>query len=148
VLPGLLRRLPEVLVVVLGFGLNAAWEFLQSPLYADHARGPVYVLWTRLHCTAGDVLILLGAFWLTSLILRGRQWWRVARVGPGLLFTLLGMVYTICSEWFNTEVRGSWEYAAAMPLVLGIGLAPLLQWALLPPCILALMRRFAPEAAQ
>ena len=147
-----LRRLleiPEVRLGGWGLLLNGAWEFLQSPLYTDSSRGFVYVLWTRLHCTAGDVLILLAAFWLTSLALRGRQWWRDARVGPALLFTLLGMGYTIYSEWLNTAVRGSWEYAAAMPRVLGVGLTPLLQWALLPPCILFLMRRrFAPAAAR
>ena len=136
-----LLELPEIRLGGWGLLLNGAWEFLQSPLYTDHARGLAYVLWTRLHCTGGDVLILLGAFWVTSLILRSRQWWRDARKGPVLLFTLLGLSYTIWSEWLNMEVRRSWEYAPAMPRVLGLGLTPLLQWILLPSCVLALVRR-------
>ena len=133
--------LPEVRLLTWGFLLNAVWEFLQSPLYADHARGGVYVLWTRLHCTGGDALILLGAFWATSLALRTREWWARPRRGAVALFILLGLVYTAWSEWFNTGVRSSWAYAPAMPLVLGLGLTPLLQWLLLPPAILALVRR-------
>jgi hypothetical protein len=52
--------------------VNGVWELLQSPLYSDHPRGFFYVLWTRLHCTGGDALILLGAFWGTSLIAHSR----------------------------------------------------------------------------
>jgi hypothetical protein len=44
----LFRWLPELPVVVLGLGMNAAWEFLQSPLYADHGRKFGYLLRTRL----------------------------------------------------------------------------------------------------
>jgi hypothetical protein len=40
----------------MAFGLNAAWEFLQSPLYADHGRELVYLLRTRLHCAGGDAM--------------------------------------------------------------------------------------------
>ena len=48
--------------------------------------------------------------------------------------------YTVVSEWLNTSVTQSWAYTKAMPTLppLGTGLAPLLQWLLLPPvCLLA-----------
>jgi hypothetical protein len=82
VFPGSLCRFPELPVVVLGFGLSAAWEFVQSPLYADHGRDLGYLLRTRLHCAGGDTLILLFAFGATSLIFRSRQWLSDNRRGP------------------------------------------------------------------
>ncbi len=68
------RSVPEIKMIGWGFLLNGLWEFLQSPLYADHEWGTIYVLWSRLHCTGGDVLILLGAYWITSLMFRTRSW--------------------------------------------------------------------------
>jgi hypothetical protein len=52
---------------------------------------------------------------------------------------LLGLCYTVFSEWLNTQVRQSWSYTEAMPLVppLGTGLAPLLQWLIVPGIALA-----------
>jgi hypothetical protein len=140
VVPGLLYWLPELPVAVLGFGLNAAWEFLQSPLYADHGREFGYLLRTRLHCAGGDTLILLFAFGVTSLIFRSRQWLRDERRGPTVLFVALGFAYTVWSEWFNTQVTLSWQYAESMPRVFGIGLTPLAQW-LAVPVLLALILR-------
>lgn len=49
---------------------------------------------------------------------------------------LLGLAYTLFSEWLNVNVRGSWAYSALMPLVplgfFSIGLSPLLQWLVVP----------------
>lgn len=127
--------LPEVWVGVMGFVLNAIWEFAQSSLYADHGQGAAYVLWTRLHCTLGDVLILLASFWVTSIALRSRQWPLRHPLAGGALFALLGLAYTIWSEWINTGVRGVWEYTPSMPTIAGIGITPILQWLVLPPLI-------------
>ena len=40
----------------------------------------------------------------------------------------------IYSEWLNINVRGSWAYSDLMPVVpvIGTGLAPLLQWVIVP----------------
>jgi hypothetical protein len=70
----LARSGPEIMLIGWGFLLNGIWEFLQSPLYADHDRGTLYIVWSRLHCTARDVLILLGAYWITYLMFRTRSW--------------------------------------------------------------------------
>ncbi len=128
-------------LVAWGFSLNAVWEFLQSPLYADHDRGLFYIVWTRLHCTGGDLLILLAVFWGTSILFRERFWWNLPRWAAVFCFVLFGLAYTAWSEWYNTRVRLSWEYSEAMPRLFGLGLSPLLQWVLLPPLIVALVRR-------
>jgi hypothetical protein len=115
---------------------NLAWEITQSPLYTLWRNGsPGEIAFAIVHCTAGDVLIALAVLML-GLALVGRsdwptsRYWRVAAVA-----TVLGLAYTFYSEWLNTTVRQSWSYAETMLLVppLGTGLAPLLQWILLPP---------------
>ncbi len=139
-----LRRLwhvPEVRLVGAAFVLDAIWELLQSPLYADHDRGLLYLLRTRLHCTAGDVLISLAVFLLTSLAFRSRYWFLIPRLLPRAVFVVGGLSYTTFSEWFNTRVALAWEYAPAMPRILGVGLLPLLQWIIIPLVLLAVLRR-------
>ncbi|MEZ5318366.1 MAG: hypothetical protein R2752_13280 [Vicinamibacterales bacterium] len=136
----LAHRSPEWALLLWALPLNAAWEFAQSPLYADWNRDWPYLIWTRLHCTAGDGFILLGAFWFTSLAFRTRHWIGTRR-GADALFIAAGFGYTLWSEWYNTSVRASWGYSANMPLIIGIGLAPILQWTLLPPLALRLLRR-------
>jgi len=126
-------------VLAWGFLLNAAWEAAHSPLYTDWSREWTYLAWTRLHCTLGDVLILLGAFWVTSLVYGTRRWPGTRPVAE-ILFVLLGLAYTVWSEWYNTGIRASWGYSPWMPTVLGVGLTPILQWVLLPPLIVRLVR--------
>ena len=134
-------RAPEVTLVSWGGLLNGTWEFLHSPLYADHSQGAWYVIWTRLHCTAGDLMILLAAFWLTCLVFRTRHWLREPRLLAAAVFTLIGLSYTIYSEWHNTAVAKTWEYGPLMPIVIGIGLSPILQWLVIPPALIWLVHR-------
>ena len=113
---------------LLAFALNGLWEVAQLPLYIlwqnpDRQRIVSYVL----HCIAGDVLIATFLFLLAAAIFRNFAWpahrvWR-----GGLIVVMAGSVYTGFSEWYNVYQVRSWAYADSMPLVFGIGLAPLLQ---------------------
>ena len=135
------RSVPEIKLIGWGFLLNGIWEFLQSPLYADHDRGTIYIFWSRLHCTAGDLLILLGAYWITSLMFRTRSW-PTGKSYPALLvFIGCGFIYTAWSEWFNTRIAGTWTYAPSMPMIFGVGASPLLQWLLIPVALVFLLKR-------
>lgn len=136
-----LAAFPEIPLAASGFALNAVWEFTHSPLYADHGNGFGYVVWTRLHCTGGDVLILLCAFWVTAMVTRSRRWFEVRLRTGAVIFVLSGLGYTIFSEWVNVYGRETWAYAAAMPLVFGIGVSPIVQWTVIPPLIVVILRR-------
>jgi len=127
-------------LIAWGFVLNFAWELAHSPLYADHGKGLGYVLWTRVHCTLGDVLILLAAFWATGEVYRSWRWPQTHGSVAAALFVGFGLAYTTWSEWFNTSVREAWAYAPAMPRAFGVGLTPLLQWLVLPPLLLLIIR--------
>jgi hypothetical protein len=63
---------------------------------------------------------------------------------------VLGAAYTTLSEWLNVEIRRSWSYTAAMPVLplIGTGLTPLLQWVIVPAMALAVVaHRYHREAA-
>lgn len=120
-----------------------AWELLQLPPYTLWTDGTTRdIAFAVLHCTAGDALIVLAALsW--SLVLAGEPHWLDQGFGRVLAATLvIGLAYTVYSEWLNVEIPGTWAYAAAMPRlpVLGTGLAPLLQWLVLPPLALLAAR--------
>jgi hypothetical protein len=123
---------------------NLGWEIIQLPLYTIwHERDLAYNVYAVLHCTAGDVIIA-GATLIIALALVGGGRWPADGFGPVLLAaTAGGLGYTVYSEWLNTGVRLAWAYSDWMPVVpgLGTGLAPLLQWLVLPPLGLWLIRR-------
>jgi hypothetical protein len=132
---------PEVRLAVWGFGLNAVWEAGQSPLYTDSDRSWDYLVWSRVHCTVGDVLILLAAFWVVSLLFRTRSWAIRGGFAAAAIFVGLGFAYTGWSEIYNTQIARTWTYSPEMPQIAGIGLAPLLQWLLILPALVLLLRR-------
>jgi hypothetical protein len=105
------------------------------------ARDPLFAV---IHCTAGDLLITASALALAALVAKIE---RRPFFGKRMMLTaiLLGLCYTVFSEWLNTQVRQSWSYTEAMPLLppLGTGLTPFLQWLIVPGIALGYVRRKA-----
>lgn len=129
-------------------GLSLAWEIAQLPLYTLWKEAtPAYMAFAVVHCTLGDLLIGTGALLVALILVRAGSLasWPWRRLGA--LVALLGAGYTVFSEWMNTAILGTWAYAASMPRVelggVAIGLSPLLQWLVLPPLALYLMRLHA-----
>lgn len=122
--------------------LHLVWEILQLPLYTLWSEGALREqFFAVLHCTMGDLMIA-GLSLLLALAFLGRPTWPASGSRPVWLLTLLlGVSYTIYSEWLNVNVRGNWAYSDLMPTlpVSGTGLAPLLQWIIVP----TLAQRFA-----
>ncbi len=58
-------------------------------------------------------------------------------------FLAVGLTITLILEWLATHIQRRWAYAPSMPLLplLGIGVAPLLQWVVLPPLVAWFVRR-------
>lgn len=137
-----LRTLRTYLAVLMP--LMLAWEVAQLPLYTLwHERMAGEIAWAVIHCTAGDAIIGMSSVG-AALLLAGAPEWPRARFGPVLVLTLaIGVGVTVYLEWLNVEIRRAWTYAEAMPRLppLGTGLAPVLQWMLLPPVALLVARR-------
>ena len=125
----------------LGMSIAAhlVWEILQLPFYTLWTTGTTQQkAFAVLHCAAGDAMIA-GLSLLAALALFGRPKWPHANAFRVYWTTLvLGGGYTIFSEWLTTVVRGSWSYSELMPVLplTGTGLAPLLQWLVVPPLAL------------
>ncbi len=122
---------------------NLAWEVLQLPLYTLWWDGTASEIgFAILHCTGGDMLIA-GSCLFAALGLCGWRAWPGRRFAVvALLSILLGLGYTVFSEYLNTVVRQTWAYSPWMPKVpwLGTGVAPLLQWLVVPTAAFMLCR--------
>lgn len=125
--------------------LNLIWEFAQLPLYTLWSEAtPASIVFSALHCTAGDILIaaltLVGAI----LILGNSKWPHERYVAVGVATVISGLLYTGYSEWVNVFVRKTWAYSEAMPRlpVLELGLSPVMQWIIIP---ISALRRVRPD---
>ncbi|MFI5304702.1 MAG: hypothetical protein ACHQYP_07885 [Nitrospiria bacterium] len=138
----------EIPLFFASFLINFSWEMVQTPLYEDVFRKTyLQILISRLHCTLGDVQILLSAYWFVARFSNNRYWVMFFRLQHLLGFTPLGLGYTLFSEWVNIDIRSAWKYSPLMPRIplIGTGLMPFLQWLVLPPVIAGTTRRFLPK---
>lgn len=135
---------PETNVALFAFLLNLPWELWQIPLFKNMpslAHWDGVILCTR--TALGDAVIALLAFWLVAAVSRTRDWLRRPSAVTLGAFVAVGLIITIALEYWATQIGGRGEYAEAMPRLplLGTGLAPLLQWLLIPPLVAWLVRR-------
>jgi hypothetical protein len=138
-------RCPVLLYLSAATGIHLVWETAQLPLYTIWSTGTRFqILFAVIHCTAGDLLITASALALAALVARIGHWPFFGN-RMALIAILLGLGYTVFSEWLNTQVRQSWSYTEAMPLLppLGTGLTPFLQWLIVPGIAFGYVRRKA-----
>ena len=128
--------------VALSLVLNLVWEIAQLPFYTIVRTEPFpRIAYAVLHCTAGDALIALASFVVAGLATRHLYWPVTHPLTGGGISTAFGLLYTAFSEWYNVYETGAWAYSESMPLVFGIGVAPLLQWLVIPLALLVVFRR-------
>ena len=128
---------------LVGFALlvNFAWEMAQMPLFRMINPSGWAMLRECTQATGGDAVLTLIAYGVAARCMRRPRWLLAPRPIEWATFLGVGLAATVGLEWWNVMVRHAWAYGAAMPTVAGIGLAPLMQWVLLPPLILWLARR-------
>lgn len=137
---------PEFNVALFALLLNYPWEFLQVPLYERMPQAPHWeAIKACSRAAAGDAVIALAAYWAVAVWLRSRDWVLKPTLAATLAFMGLGVLITTALE--RLAVAGlwveRWSYSALMPVVpgLGVGLSPMMQWLVLPPLVLWLVRR-------
>ena len=135
-------QIPEVGLALWSFFLNFFWEVVQTYFYSMKEAPFSTMLYGWIHCTFGDVLLTLGSFWLVSIVSRNRRWSlklnRLNFVG----FIMIGIIGTVISERINVHLLNSWSYNQSMPVIpwLKVGLTPFLQWIVIPPVAILLVR--------
>ena len=139
-------RLPELNVVLFAFLLNYPWEFIQAPLFEGMAERPHWqAVKTCTQAALGDAVIMLIAFWGVAALNRSRAWIAAAGRRDVAIFLAIGVFITVAIEWMAQHGWWliSWNYSASMPVLpgLGVGLAPVLQWLVLPPLVSVLVGR-------
>ncbi|MDT8436332.1 MAG: hypothetical protein RRA92_06205 [Gemmatimonadota bacterium] len=140
-----LLELPELAFALFAFLLNFVWEMLQVPFFVGVPLMPHWdavLFCTR--ATLGDAGIAVVAFWLVAgTTAAGRGW----ALRPGrrhvIAFVAAGVGITAVLEIFFTRVWPRWTYSQMMPILplLDVGVVPILQWVVLPPLIVWLVRR-------
>lgn len=133
----------EMRWLALALVFNLAWELAQLGFY-DLSVMHTSVAYAVVHCTLGDGIITAVAYLMVVGVTRSRTW-PYTKPWAGMAVMLLSTIgYTAWSEWHNVYLEHSWAYAPSMPLIAGIGVAPLVQWIVVPVAILITVRRFKP----
>lgn len=133
---------PLLVWLALALPLHLIWEIAHLPLYTlwddpDRVRVAAYLF----HCVLGDGLIAVGVYLLTAIVFRDLAWPVRRPWTAGGFMLAAGLGFTVFSEWVNVYILGAWAYQPTMPLVAGIGLTPLLQWLIVPPLMILILRR-------
>jgi hypothetical protein len=100
------------------------------------------MLYGWVHCTLGDVILTIVSFWLVGIISRDRRWFLNLSPLNFIGFIMIGLVATVISERLNVHFLKSWSYNQLMFIIpwLKVGLTPFLQWVMIPPAIILLVR--------
>lgn len=140
-----LLALPEFNVALLAFLLNFVWEMMQVPFYVSMPEMPHWegVLFCA-RATLGDVAIAVVSYWVVAALAGSGRAWILSPVRRDVAgFVVTGVAITAVLEVVFTRVWHRWSYSEMMPVVpaLEVGLVPVLQWIVLPPLIVWLVRR-------
>ena len=135
---------PIVALAFYSFLLHFVWEMLQFPLYGGMATAAHWLgIRMCLRATVGDVAIALSAYIVVAAWTR-TWYWRASRIRIAAYLTV-GLATTVLFEVLNVYVWHRWAYAPAMPILLGVGVSPLLQWIIVPLLAFWLSRRCLPR---
>ncbi len=130
---------------VVSFLLNFVWEMWQIPFYIDmlsasHWQG----VYRCSQATAGDGVIALTAYGLACIPMRTVYWLLKPTLVAVAIYLFAGAAITILFEYLAVEVLDRWQYSELMPRlpIVGTGILPLLQWIMIPPCVLYVSKIF------
>ena len=135
-------RIPEISLCLWSFFLNFFWEVVQTYFYTMKDAPFNTMLHGWVHCTLGNVILILVSFWLVSMASRNRRWFLHLSGLNFIGFIMIGIMATVISERVNVHILKSWAYNQSMPIIpwLRVGLTPFLQWTVVPPAVLLLVR--------
>lgn len=122
-------------VGLLSFFLNWIWEVAQGPLYKGFIYDFEHISFCGLASIADMLMVYILIFGF-GIIYKNIFWINSLSFGRILWLMMAGGLGAILAEIRHTS-SGNWSYADAMPLLpwIEVGLAPVLQFTLLPAFI-------------
>jgi hypothetical protein len=137
---GLKMRKLLLWIFIAGFITNLIWENAQAPLYEGYEGFSQHFLF----CLAASIVdgaVIVGFYLLASLV-RGNIFWilNITVKDIGIL-VMLGIATAIAFEMMALD-KEAWNYNENMPLILGLGLIPLIQLPALSVISIYLVKTF------
>ena len=133
---------PETNLFLFAFLLNFVYEVWQAPYYEFYDSPSLAAKINDLtHCTFGDGVIILVSNWVVSVLVRSRDWVLYPTLKSTVLFTSIGLLYTLAIETYRVNVSQVYGVPVLAVPILGMSVLALIQWIVLPPFILYLARR-------
>lgn len=122
-------------ITILAFLLNFVWELIQIPLYRNSSYDTNHILFCALASVADTIMVLLIYSGLAA-IFKDLFWVNHLRLIRIVIVVLIGGTGAVLSEMRHLS-SGSWAYDDSMPVipVFNVGIAPLLQFMILPVLI-------------
>lgn len=137
---------PEFDLLILAFPMHFTWEVVQAPLFGSmldvfHVEG----IRICFQATLGDMAITLLAYWSAAFLAGTRQWVVQPSRSSITAWLATGVAITIIMEFYSTEIAGRWTYGASMPRlpVIGTGVAPVMQWIVIPLLVIWYIQRLS-----
>lgn len=114
---------------ITAFITNLIWENFQAPLYAGFKTfGQHFLL--CLVASVVDAVVILAFYFIIRLMRKDPLWLLHMKLADTFILLFLGLFTAILFEKWALK-SGSWDYTSEMPLIFGIGLAPLIQLSIL-----------------
>lgn len=133
---------PAIRIALYALGVNFVWEMLQAPLFVGMREMPRWdATAICLQAAAGDAVMIVIAFTVVAMGARDRTWLLRPHFGRLGAFAFLAASQGLALEWVSLRLE-RWSYGPAMPVepLSGLGLAPMLQWLIVPLAILWAVR--------
>lgn len=100
---------PETNLFLFAFLLNFVYEVWQAPYYEFYGSPSLAAKINDLtHCTFGDGVIILVSSWVVSALVRSRDWVLHPTLKSTVLFTSIGLLYTLAIETYRVNVSSLW----------------------------------------
>ena len=120
-----------LIVTLLAYLINFAWEIMQSPLYRGFYEKPHLAVCAL--ASVADAIMVVLLYLCFALLYRGFFWSPFFKMQRIILLILVGGTGAVFSEIRHVSA-GNWAYAESMPIIpiVNVGLLPVLQFMFLP----------------
>jgi hypothetical protein len=116
------------LTFLFSYLFNFVWEAFHAVwLYEDHDIGADHYVRMINYVSIVDALIVLGIFCIVCVLWRNLSWLKGMNSMQALAVVLTGFAASGMLEYRAVYLLKEWRYNENMPIVLGIGLSPLIQ---------------------